>query len=133
MRYKANSNIPLYTLYIPLYTTLMKIMNKTKKTTLSEDASEAKSFKDKTFGLLDPTKPRSLILSTRFGIHTFGMKHAIDVLILSDHGKVVKLKRDIKPGAIFTWKVRYSRVVELPAGTILKSQTALGDVISISD
>jgi uncharacterized membrane protein (UPF0127 family) len=109
----------------------MKVLNKTKNTILSEDAQEAKSFKDRTFGLLDPSKPRTLILNTRFGIHTLGMKHAIDVLILDDNGRVVKLKRDMKPGAIFTWKPQYSRVIELPPGTISKTNTAVGDHVEI--
>lgn len=110
----------------------MKIVNKTKQTTLSDDAFEAKSLLEKSLGLLDPNKPRSLILNTRFGIHTFGMTKAIDVLVLDERGQVVKIGRHLKPQQIFWWQPRYSRVIELPADTIQKTQTTKGDHIVIS-
>jgi uncharacterized protein len=110
---------------------MMRIINKTKNTILTEDAFEAKSLKDKTFGLIDPSKPRSLILHTRLGIHTLGMKHDIDVLILGDDHKVVKLRENMKPGEIFNWNPRHSMVIELPPGTISRTKTQLGDRITL--
>lgn len=109
----------------------MKIVNQTKKTILSDDAVEAKSFLDKSLGLIDLSKPRTLIISTRFGIHTFGMKEKIDVIVLNQYGKVMKLKHDIKPNAIFTWKPKYSLIIELPPGSLLRSNTTTGDIIQI--
>jgi uncharacterized protein len=107
----------------------MKIVNKTKKTTLTSDAFEAVSLLDKSLGLLNPNKPRSLILTTRFGIHTFGMKESIDILVLDKLGIVVKIGQHIDPHQIFWWNPSYSRVIELPAGTISKTQTKIGDHI----
>lgn len=109
----------------------MKIKNVTKKTVLSDDAYEATSLKDKTLGLLDPAKPRSLVLHTRFGIHTFGLKKEIDVLTLDTKYKVMVAKPNLKPNRILLWNPRFSNVIELPAGTIRKSQTSIGDRIVI--
>jgi uncharacterized protein len=110
----------------------MKIVNNSKKTILTSDAMDARSFFDKSIGLLDPKKPRSLVLHTRFGIHTLGMKHAIDVLILNKAGNVVKRKSNLKPNNVFLWHPKYSRVIELPAGTLTKTNTELNDNVIIS-
>lgn len=90
---------------------------------------EAKNVRDKVSGLLKYNKPRALILWTRFGIHTIGMKYAIDVMILDSEGKVVKIKSNLKPNNIFLWNPTYRVVIELPAATINKSKTQLNDVI----
>ena len=110
----------------------MKIINQTNKITLTDDACEAKSFSDRTLGLLKPTKPRSLLLHTRFGIHTFGMKDIIDVLILDQHNTVVSHKKNLKPNRIFLWNPKYSTVIELPSGTLHASHSKLGDKIEVS-
>ena len=58
------------------------------------------------------------------------MHENIDILILDDDNKVVSLKRSLKPQRFFTWKPKYSKVIELPDGSIIKSQTEIGDLIS---
>lgn len=109
----------------------MKIVNRSKKTLLSENAREATSFFDKAFGLIDPNKPRSLIMKTHFGIHTIGMKEAIDVLILDHKNSVVSLKKMLQPNGIFFWNPKFDIVIELPHGMIHSSQTECGDIIEI--
>lgn len=109
----------------------MKIINSTKKTMLSDDALEATSFFDKSFGLIDPNKPRSLILNTHLGIHTIGMKEAIDVLILDHRNSVVSFKINLQPNRIFFWNPKFDLVIELPNGMIHSSQTEFGDIIEI--
>lgn len=107
----------------------MKIINKTKNAVISDQAEAATSFFNRTFGLINPRKPRTLVFNTHFGIHTFGMHEQIDILVLDNQNKVVSLKRSLKPQRIFTWQLQYNRVIELPAGSITRSQTELGDVI----
>lgn len=111
----------------------MSIKNKTRNTMLSNDAFEANTVSERSLGLLNPNKPRTLILKTHFGIHTFGMKTAIDILILNQQEKVVAMKKSLKSNRIFLWNPKYSTVLELPSGSIQSSQTKLGDVIHISD
>lgn len=107
----------------------MKIINKSKKTVIADDAINVKSITDKTLGLIKYSRPRALIMKTRFGIHTFGMRYAIDVMILDNKGCVVKTKLNLKPGNIFLWNPKYDRVFELPAGQIVKSKTETSDMV----
>ena len=108
----------------------MKIVNKTKKTTLAENAIEAKTVKAQSLGLLAHKEPVALILRTRFGIHTFGMKYPIDVLILDQTYHVAELKQNMQPNTIFLWNIKHTIVIELPAETIRNTNTNHGDTIS---
>lgn len=74
----------------------------------------------KTIGLLGKTEPESVFFTTRFGIHTFGMKFPIDVVILNKQNQVVTIKENLQPKRIFLWNPKYNNVVELPNGTINK-------------
>ncbi len=108
-----------------------KILNLTKKTILSKDFKQANSFKDRSFGLLLSSNPRSLIFKTRFGLHTFFLKKAIDILVLRSDLTVVKLKKNLKPNKLFFWNPLYSLVIELPKNSIKTSKTSLGDKVLI--
>ena len=60
------------------------------------------------------------------GVHTWGMRFAIDVLALDDRGVVIDRVEALKP-----WRIRLPRrgtagVLELPSGTLSASGTALG-------
>jgi uncharacterized membrane protein (UPF0127 family) len=60
------------------------------------------------------------------GVHTWGMRFAIDVLALDEDGTVVDCVSNLRP-----WRVRLPRrgtagVLELPAGTLEASRTSLG-------
>lgn len=74
-------------------------------------------------------KPQNVYFRTHFGIHTFFMKYPIDVILLDESGKVMKIKKNLKPNKIFLWNFKYSRVVEMPEGTILKMGIDSGDKI----
>ncbi|MEK7581320.1 MAG: DUF192 domain-containing protein [Patescibacteria group bacterium] len=107
----------------------MTLKNITKKTLLSTNLKEARSTTDKILGLLRKSNPRSLMFKTRFGIHTFLLKSAIDVLILDSQNKVVSVK-SLKPNRIFIYNPMHSLVIELPTGTIQKSKTQKGDKLT---
>ena len=60
------------------------------------------------------------------GVHTCGMKFAIDVIALDETGTVIDCVSNLKP-----WRLRLPRrgtagVLELPAGTLQASGTAVG-------
>lgn len=92
---------------------------------------EAKSLKEKIVGLIGK-KPYALLIKTRFGIHTFGLKFPIDVLILDHKNKVVKIKKSLMPNSIFLWNPLYDMVIELPQGTIDKKKIKINDVLLTS-
>ena len=60
------------------------------------------------------------------GVHTCGMRFTIDVIALDDAGTVIDCVSNLKP-----WRLRLPRrgtagVLELPAGTLEASGTAVG-------
>lgn len=54
------------------------------------------------------------------GVHTFGMKFPIDVVVLDEGGVVRAIKRDIKPNRCFFWNPKHRRVLELPTGCLIE-------------
>jgi uncharacterized protein len=92
----------------------------------------ARNLKEKVQGLIGRNKPFALMIKTRFGIHTFGVKFPIDVLILNYKNKVVSIKENLKPNRIFLWNPKYEKVIELPQGTIKKNRLKINMPIDIS-
>ena len=90
-----------------------------------------KSFFDKSIGLLGAKIPHTIYFKTKYGIHTFGMRFPIDVLILDNDYKIVKLTENLKPNKIFTWPTRFDNVLELPTGEIKRLKLKQGDEIKL--
>ncbi|MGC2112764.1 MAG: DUF192 domain-containing protein [Candidatus Korobacteraceae bacterium] len=87
-------------------------------------------------GLLGQTSLDSgdgLLIDPSSGIHTFGMRFAIDVIALDGHLRVLGLWEQLGPFHIagVSWKTRC--VLELPIGTIRNSGTRIGDQLEIGD
>jgi len=85
----------------------------------------------KVTGLLGKKQPENLYFRTRFGIHTFGMKFPIDVVILDKKNAIVDLKCGLCPNRIFLWNPRYDKVLELPNGFIVSSKIKIGSTIEL--
>jgi hypothetical protein len=66
------------------------------------------------------------------GIHTIGMKFPIDVLFLNRGHQVLGLMSGMLPYRVSAVHLRGYSVLELPNGTIKKSQTEVGDQLEIS-
>lgn len=83
-------------------------------------------------GLLGTNQPYALLLKTRWGIHTFGMHYAIDVIILDKTNKIVNLKQNLKPNQVFVWNPKYDTVLELPEGYIREKKLKIGEKVSFT-
>jgi uncharacterized protein len=86
----------------------------------------------KTRGLLGAANPFPVYFHTRFGIHTFGLKFPIDVLILDHSNKVIKTRENLVPNQIFLWNPKYKAVLELPGGEVEKHKIKKGDTLRTS-
>lgn len=64
-------------------------------------------------------------------IHMFGMTYAIDAVFMDRSGSVVGLVNAIKPGQVSAAFKGATSCLELPAGTISDTTTAIGDTIEI--
>lgn len=89
------------------------------------------NLKEKIMGLIGKEAPISLMLKTHFGIHTFGLKFPIDVLVLSNSNKIVAVKKSLMPRRIFLWNPLYEKILELPVGTIEKKKIKINDLIEV--
>jgi uncharacterized membrane protein (UPF0127 family) len=109
----------------------MKLYNKTKQTIISHNLILAKSVKQQIVGLLQSKKSTSMLFHTRFGIHTFGMKYPIDVLVLDSTNHVVKIQHNLFPNRLFFWHPKFPSLIELPKGTIKRAKTTLSDEVEV--
>jgi uncharacterized protein len=92
---------------------------------------EAKNEVERIKGLIGKKRAEALLLKTHFGIHTFGVKFPIDVLILNNENEVVSMKEDLKPNRIFLWNPIYENVIELPRETIRKMKIKIHNVVNL--
>jgi uncharacterized protein len=65
------------------------------------------------------------------GIHTLGMRFAIDVVYLDSRKIVVHLEEALQPWRVAPVRLRAASVLELPPQTVSHTGTALGDEIDI--
>jgi uncharacterized membrane protein (UPF0127 family) len=86
----------------------------------------------KTIGLIGAKKAYPLFLQTRFGIHTFGLRFPIDVVILDQTYHIVKVKKSLPPNRIFLWPPIWFYVLELPVGVIQAKKLHIGDQIKLT-
>ncbi len=113
----------------------MPVINLTKQTWLATKVRKADNFLTRLVGLLKRTHlgpEEALWLMPSKGIHTIGMKFPIDVVFLNRANVVVGLISELAPYRISSINLRGYSVMELPAATIKKSRTELGDQLEIS-
>lgn len=112
-----------------------RVANETRGTVLADGSGRVKNPVSRGLGLMGKKglpPGGGLIIDPCSGVVSFFMRFPIDVVFLDRDGRVVHLVEDLRP-----WKaskmVRASKlVVELPTGTIGRTQTQLGDVVTIS-
>ncbi len=68
-----------------------------------------------------------LLLAPCNGIHTFGMRYAIDVIFLDRAGRVARAARRVVPGRMIPFVRGAARAIELPAGTLDCVEITEGD------
>jgi uncharacterized protein len=110
------------------------VYNKTKETFLAFRVDIADSFASRMIGLLGKRslKPDSGVwIVPANAIHTIGMLFPFDVVMIDKHFRVVSLKELVKPFRIILPKLRAESVIELPAHTIFRSRTEVGDELII--
>lgn len=107
----------------------MLIRNLTKGTVLADRAGLAHTSETRRTGLLKHSgleEGEGLWIKPSEGVHTFGMKFAIDVVFVSKKGVVLKLRPNM-PKRRIALCLRATSVVELPVGIISQSRTEVGD------
>jgi uncharacterized protein len=110
------------------------VYNKTKETFLAFRVNIADSVAGRLIGLLGrrALKPDSGVwIYPANAIHTIGMLFSFDVVMIDKNFKVVSVKEMVKPFRVILPKLRAESVIELPAHTIFRSRTEIGDELVI--
>ena len=118
-----------------LYSTKLKVRvrNETRETVLAESAEVADTSAKRRTGLLKHTRLEAgegLWIVPCESVHTFFMKFPIDLVYLDKNRKVRKVRHAVGPWRLSACFLARS-VLELPAGTAERTQTAPGDQLAI--
>lgn len=111
------------------------VYNRTKETFLAYRVRVADSILSRLVGLLGKRSLRpdsGLWIVPSSGVHTLGMLFTIDVVFLDKNLKVVGLRELLRPFSITSLNLQAESVLELPAHTIIKSRTEIGDQLVVS-
>ncbi len=111
------------------------VFNKTKETFLAYRVKIADSILSRLIGLLGKRSLESdggLWIMPSCGVHTLGMLFTIDVVFLDRNLKVVALRELVHPFSVTSLVFQAESVLELPAHTIFKSRSEVGDELVIS-
>jgi uncharacterized membrane protein (UPF0127 family) len=101
----------------------------TRGTELTDRAEAADTSQKRRTGLLKHAglaEGEGLWIVPCEGVHTFGMKFAIDVVFLNKKRVVLKIRKDMVKRR-FAFCLRAHSVLELPSGMIEKTSTRPGD------
>jgi uncharacterized membrane protein (UPF0127 family) len=116
----------------PLY-----VYNKTRETFVATETILADSYLRRLIGLLGKTNRwaqvgRGLWIVPSSGVHTIGMLFPIDLIFLSKEKEVVHVEEYVRPFRISKVSLKAQSVLELPAHTIYRSGTRVGDRFEIA-
>lgn len=66
------------------------------------------------------------------GVHTFGMKFAIDVIFIDRENRVIAISDNMMPNRMTAIYPSAATVMELPAGTAAAVKLSAGDIIEVT-
>jgi uncharacterized membrane protein (UPF0127 family) len=107
----------------------LRVTNRRSGEVLTTHAGIANTSELRRRGLLQHTSLEpgdGLWIAPCEAVHCFGMKFAIDVIYLSKQKKILKIRPNMGKNRI-SFCLRAHSVLELPAGTVEKSGTLVGD------
>lgn len=111
----------------------MVLVNATRNQVLADRCRFANTVFKRMVGLLNRRSlaaGEGLLLDRCYGIHTVGMRFAIDVLFLDKEYRVIRAVPALRP--FRTCVVKHAvYVLELPAGALAETGTEAGDQIQI--
>ncbi len=112
------------------------VYNQTRDTFVATEVTVANTYLRRLIGLLGKTKRwarpgRGLWIVPSHGVHTVGMLFPIDLIFL-DHGKqVIYVEEHVRPFRISKISIKANSILELPAHTVFRTGTRVGDRLEI--
>ena len=112
----------------------VSVYNQTRETLLASKVEVADSVLSRLVGLLGrrALEPGSgLWIFPSNAIHSIGMVFTFDVVLIDRDFKVVGLRNLVRPFSVTLPNFRAESILELPAHTISRSKTEVGDQLKI--
>lgn len=112
----------------------LSVLNLTRNTTVVSAGLVADTYWTRFKGLMgqrDLAEGYGLLLKGETAIHTFGMRVAIDVVYLDTQGTVLRTTVAMPPSRLGPLVRGARNVLELPIGTLAKTNTQQGDHLEI--
>jgi len=113
----------------------MQVYNQTRNVWLISNGRLANSFWSRLRGLLGaaPLQPgEGLVLAGEKSIHTLFMSFPIDVIYVDNTHKVVRIDHNMVPFRLGPFVTQAAYVLEMPVGTIAKTDTQPGDQLKFN-
>ena len=110
----------------------LKVVNQTRGTEVATHVREARTFSRRLVGWMGKGHVRTgegLRIIPCNGVHTFFMRVPIDVLILDEKVRVLKVISKLKPWRVTALFAKGKSVLELAAGAAESSGTREGDIL----
>lgn len=114
---------------------MLQVKNDTRDITLIEKGRLARNSWTRLKGLIGvrhlPEGDGILIMPCR-GVHCMFMSIPIDVLYVNKQDQIVAIDEAMKPWAVGKIRRKSRYVLELPAGTVARTGTAVGDQLVVT-
>ena len=112
------------------------VCNRTKQTLLGDEVELAAGPWGRLKGLLgrqvkEFIQGKGILIVPSQGVHTLGMSFPIDAAYLDRDGRVIHVCHQLAPFRIAPLKLKSRSVLELPAGTLARTRTEVGDMLEI--
>lgn len=110
----------------------MTVTNVSRGRTLGTRIGLADGWWARLRGLLGrpaPAEGEGLLLLPCRSVHMFGMEYALDVAFLDRAGSVIAAYHALPPGTRSRWHRRAHAALELPPGTLRRTDTREGDML----
>jgi uncharacterized protein len=111
---------------------MIRVLNQTRGTVLGTRVRMADDLPARLRGFLwrpAPPAGEGILLSPCRAVHMYGVRFPLDVVFISEDGRVVATYRDLAPWRRSKVHGSALHALELPAGTIRATDTAVGDLL----
>jgi uncharacterized membrane protein (UPF0127 family) len=114
----------------------MAAFNRTRGTCLAEDVRVARTHWSRLRGLVGTERSafragQALWIVPCRGVHTLAMRFPLDLIYLDRNNVVVDVRETVRPWRFAPIHYNAASVLELPSGSIERSNTAAGDKVDI--
>ncbi|HXH21448.1 MAG TPA: DUF192 domain-containing protein [Dehalococcoidia bacterium] len=114
----------------------MIVRNLTRDTTLGEAIQVADTAVRRVKGLLGREcleDGQGLLFKSCSSLHTLFMRFPIDIIFMDRQGKVLKVRKGVKPFKFVAAPLRAYYALELPTDAVARSDTRVGDRLVFED